>query len=765
MIRGQAMASRNANDGISLSATAEGALSSINDRLQRIRELTVQGLTGSLNQPDRDAVQAEINMNLKEIDRITDRAEFNGVRLLDGSAGMVNLLVGAYDKQTLGVDLRSPGFDVESLGLKDFYISGIFGDIFDINTLPGSAFNVILGDANTTVSYTDQIGTVLSPDTKLMRQGTSGSYFVQTTDINGKPAHYISSYTSHSDTATRSSTVDVRANLNSTSFTESDGLGGNNFTSGTIQYLDGGGATIPAGSNPVLVKDDTQNQYYLRTQENGEIFYYGASVAVASNGADSTAGNSMTVQIDAASARFSAIGYDPAPDALPQLSLSTASLDWQNQDGTPFSGGANPGLVEAFGQYYVRAGVPGAYDYYAADIQSDIAGNQVTIKANTSVPPQSFNDGDVTALTDSPLVELSNATLLPPGSVLVQGTDNRYYLQTTSGGDLVYTPAELSTGVASDGTATVTAVPITGGLDRQRAAFNTASTVPVNGLPQVSLSGAGSAVVPAGMEFVVDQNGRYYLRELGASSVKFYDARVTSTMNSDGSYSLNMVSTGLARELSDVPIVSGNSTVALDTPLPPNVEVTYQDHTGKVHQNVLSKDADGNYILNLPDYGDGLSRTAALVQVDNLSDHLISQDGDILVRTVNGMGDVVIYYAMSYTSTTDAGNDHTVINITETGGEIRLRQPRDPLAALDRAMAQVDQKRSELGATQNRLESAINNLGNSNIQLSAARSRIEDADYAVEVSNMTRAQILQQAGTAVLAQANQIPRTVLSLLQ
>lgn len=89
----------------------------------------------------------------------------------------------------------------------------------------------------------------------------------------------------------------------------------------------------------------------------------------------------------------------------------------------------------------------------------------------------------------------------------------------------------------------------------------------------------------------------------------------------------------------------------------------------------------------------------------------------------------------------------------------------DPLKAVDDALAAVDALRSSLGAVQNRFESTISNLNNTVTNLSSARSRIEDADYAVEVSNMTRAQILQQAGTSVLAQANQVPQTVLSLLR
>ena len=87
------------------------------------------------------------------------------------------------------------------------------------------------------------------------------------------------------------------------------------------------------------------------------------------------------------------------------------------------------------------------------------------------------------------------------------------------------------------------------------------------------------------------------------------------------------------------------------------------------------------------------------------------------------------------------------------------------LKTLDDALNKVDTQRSDLGAIQNRFESSIANLNNTVTNLSAARSRIEDADYAVEVSNMTRAQILQQAGTNVLSRANQVPQGVMSLLQ
>ncbi len=83
----------------------------------------------------------------------------------------------------------------------------------------------------------------------------------------------------------------------------------------------------------------------------------------------------------------------------------------------------------------------------------------------------------------------------------------------------------------------------------------------------------------------------------------------------------------------------------------------------------------------------------------------------------------------------------------------------------DGALARVNSIRADLGAVQNRFGSTIANLTTSAENLTAARSRIQDADFAMETASLTRAQILQQAGIAMLAQANQLPQQVLQLLQ
>lgn len=127
---------------------------------------------------------------------------------------------------------------------------------------------------------------------------------------------------------------------------------------------------------------------------------------------------------------------------------------------------------------------------------------------------------------------------------------------------------------------------------------------------------------------------------------------------------------------------------------------------------------------------------------------------------------ITAYVALEPSDATVAGTTaaFTVDVAALEDSEILRSTTADPLATLDQALSTVDTLRSDLGAIQNRFESAITNLQTNETNLAAARSRIEDADYAVEVANMTRAQILQQAGTSVLAQANQVPQSVLSLL-
>ena len=126
---------------------------------------------------------------------------------------------------------------------------------------------------------------------------------------------------------------------------------------------------------------------------------------------------------------------------------------------------------------------------------------------------------------------------------------------------------------------------------------------------------------------------------------------------------------------------------------------------------------------------------------------------------------VAIDPASADTTTTSGTAAFTIDTSKISAGSLTTGGTANPLAAIDSALKKVDDLRGSLGAVQNRFDSIISNLGTTVTNLSASRSRIEDADYATEVSNMTRAQILQQAGTSVLAKANQATAGVMSLLR
>jgi flagellin len=123
---------------------------------------------------------------------------------------------------------------------------------------------------------------------------------------------------------------------------------------------------------------------------------------------------------------------------------------------------------------------------------------------------------------------------------------------------------------------------------------------------------------------------------------------------------------------------------------------------------------------------------------------------------------------------TTAGSDATTFTLasaTANSGSLSqadvstVAGALDAIQRVDSALSSVNTLRSTFGAIQNRFESVISNLSATSENLSAARSRIQDADFAAETANLTRGQILQQAGTAMLAQANSLPNGVLSLLR
>jgi len=163
-IRGLDVATRNANDGISLAQTAEGAMVEIGNNLQRIRELAVQSSNATNSQSDRDALNAEVNQLLKEIDRVANQTSFNGTKLLNGDFTGALFQVGADAGQTIGInsivdaninELGKAGFadDVTGAGVTGTATASgtISGITVSVKNAAGTTTNVTLDDVKVEV--------------------------------------------------------------------------------------------------------------------------------------------------------------------------------------------------------------------------------------------------------------------------------------------------------------------------------------------------------------------------------------------------------------------------------------------------------------------------------------------------------------------------------------------------------------------------------------------------------------------------------------
>lgn len=571
-------AQRNAGDGLSMIQTAEGAMDEINNRLQRIRELTVKGLSESNTLADADTIQAEINLNLKEIDRLNGSVDFNGINLLNGSAGTVGFQVGTRDNEKISLDL-SKNFSVENIGLKDFVIRGISGKVSDINQVAGSASNIDLNSGDVSVNWSPS-GTFNSP--QLVRNATDGRYYIQDTGVDGKPTYYQATTAASWNTASGTGSVNISATNGTPLYSSVTQLNSRPIPS--VSYLDTSGGVLSNSPAPSI--RESNGQYYIEQDD----FYYPATLTYGSTGA-----------------------------VTAQMTSTTAKLD------------------------------------------TDFA----TLPA---------------VVTTTPNVDATTAAL----------------------------------------------------------SFKDASNNP--------LSAANSRLLKSGSQYIMEVDD-------GSGNFSYYNASVTTT--TDGTASSLVVTANNTISLnnfSDVNRVSGSSLVTMD---PAKVNVRYTDGDGNISNDVLRLDADGNYYMDVVNGTE--TKKATLVLTDETP-------ARYLLKTLNGLGDLQIYYQASFSASTDAATNYTTLTISEVGDEIRLKNPENPLAALDDAIKQVDERRSTLGAVANRLESTQNLQATMSVAVNASRSRIEDADYAAEVSSMARAQMLQETFASLMTKANQTPQVVLSLL-
>jgi len=168
-----------------------------------------------------------------------------------------------------------------------------------------------------------------------------------------------------------------------------------------------------------------------------------------------------------------------------------------------------------------------------------------------------------------------------------------------------------------------------------------------------------------------------------------------------------------------------------------------------------------------------ITRITDVTEFNNINLLGTAQSADLQVGWENGANNTITLSMIDLKTASTAsggimdalsGGTSTRLVGTASGGS-DMNRISAALTNLDSAIDAISNRRADFGAIQNRLESAVRNMDNVIENQSAARSRVLDADFARETANLTRTQILQQAGTAMLAQANSMPQGVLSLLR
>tara|TARA_B100000035_G_scaffold224189_1_gene192677 strand:+ start:148 stop:1008 length:861 start_codon:yes stop_codon:yes gene_type:complete len=172
----------------------------------------------------------------------------------------------------------------------------------------------------------------------------------------------------------------------------------------------------------------------------------------------------------------------------------------------------------------------------------------------------------------------------------------------------------------------------------------------------------------------------------------------------------------------------------------------YQNLIGEIERIATNTQWNGGAVLN------GTASSVAF-QVGANGGQTVS------VNFGNFIASGTIFSAMKVAN---SGNGHSLSSTTTTAA---LTTASGAITVIDSAITSVNSQRATFGAAMNQLSYAVDNLSNVKVNSEAARSRIADTDYANETSELARTQIIQQAGTAMLAQANQLPQTVLALLR
>jgi flagellin len=727
-IRGLDKASSNAQDAISLVQTAEGALNQSTSILQRMRELAVQSSSDTnQNDIDRAALQDEFSQLQKELDDISKNTTFNKKSLLDGS-------------------LAKTATSLSSADLKN------------------SSLTVQLGNANAG-NYN------FSVSTKLESAAVEGKAATSSELVTGGAAGYF----------------------NNTAVTNGVSLGANAAESALLN-----------GNYTLAAKYGTDgNVTVTATGDNGQTFSSTINSAALTNLATATGSAlklDMTFNADTNDAFKITVGLTS------NIASTETNFNTLSENISKMTVSIAGGVTAKDAEYGVYANLTGADSVKLDSGMSSVTfDNGVKMNFDTLTASSVDTQNKATTVSVNQTAGLTNATavwsnlsakddsaiangnLVLKTDVAAAGTGVSFTATDANGVTYTATVDDKSTMYGASGTSTKTT------LNFKDANGNSSFTMDYTATATGAVTMADDAT---GVKAYVTGAGHNYSKTFGDGAT--HGATIASTNTAVTSFNAAPTAAAFSRFSADNDsnVAAGSLTITTDTSAATtagNVTFHATDAAGKTYSSntvvsstLLSTTASTAASNTLTFTDDNDATNVFTIQLDTTSTAAATQyfADDAVGTTVTVGNDLQASTKSDFAveSSANAGltfqvganeGDMMTINIERldanylgiASASVATQDAAEAsIKAVDRAINQVSAQRAYLGAVQNRLEDKINNLNTSSENLTSAESQIRDVDMAKEMTTFTNANILSQASTAMLAQANSLPQSVLSLI-
>jgi flagellin len=824
---GQAI--KNANDGISMVQTADGALEESINIVNTIKTKAVQAAQDGQTTESRLAIQADINKLMEELDIIAKTTSFNNQKLLSGNFTNKKFQIGAYSGETVNISIGTgESTKIGHISTSDLTVAGagtatlaVYSNIqnatYDINSVDvlydNSRENSMGALADAINKLSDALGitanaSVTTTTTNAINAGTTDTTF----EINGIHIGELTVQDNDADGA-------LVASINFK--TDQHGVFASIDEEGflTLTSLDDRAIEVTQGTNTTAVLGDTTGMSTLgkiTLTQNGtaEIVILdragGQAVALADNllqttgvittTAASTLASGSIIESGSTIGANSTLAIGTATEAISGAVYLTGSSILGS--GSVIQSGAifNSGTVLQ-GNFETSGVTAGTGTLGAGSVLATIS----TIGAGTTLhTTASVALNGPTAATTS-ISTLTAGSVVDSGSTMAVGTtflqsdsasgnfggavaaSGLYYRVTTAGDfatDTTFTNGGITVAVGSD-------------FDSGATRFATGSTVGVNIVTLGAVTTSADMTLTTGTSLatatVLHADTVFYGTVLnnGATFTLTDDMTVTagSTIDSGSALATGSNLSNSWHNVTQIAVTGGDMTLGANSSLATTSVFAEGSSLGGSVTTTNAEVVDSATDMLIAG-GSTLASGTVIAAGTMLTNDVVANDGVtyttgtqlVSAITTSGATSITNDMSLNGTSVLAAGSvlaanaeatDGSAVSSTSTAVSYRLsdvdvttqESAQIAISVASAALKSLDKVRADLGSVQNQLTSTIANITVTRVNIFAAESAIRDVDFAEEASNFTKMQILAQAGSFAMAQANASSQNVLSLLQ